>query len=185
MVAQPNYRPTMLHVRDAPRSASDVGYIMRILRILFALGARPRSLPPSLSLSLLGFTMRIMCARRCHELHHKYPHFVPLRAGIHFRLASHRLLFFSPSTATRGATPSAGNLKVINRHGMAAAPPASLRVAALVTLRRVFRSLEAFLALCCDRPTDRPSSTAVEWRGALCSGFKSAAAPRRGRCAPL
>ena len=171
MVAQPNYRPTMLHVRDAPRSASDVGYIMRILRILFALGAP--------SLSLLGFTMRIMCARRCHELHHKYPHFVPLRAGIHFRLASHRLLFFPLDCDSR--CNSVGWQFKSNqsaRHGRRAA---GVSVAALVTLRRVFRSLEAFLALCCDRPTDLDRSGA---EGPYVQG-SSPPPPRRGRCAPL
>ena len=130
-------------------------------------------------LSLLGFTMSIMCARRCHELHHKYPHFVPLRAGIHFRLASHRLLFFPLDCDSR--CNSVGWQFKSNqsaRHGRRAA---GVSVAALVTLRRVFRSLEAFLALCCDRPTDLDRSGA---EGPYVQG-SSPPPPRRGRCAPL
>ena len=63
------------HVRDATRSASDVGCIMRILRILFALdgGGSGRSCPPS----LWGLRCALCAALPCHDLHHKCNHALP------------------------------------------------------------------------------------------------------------
>ena len=64
------------HVRDATRSASDVGCIMRILRILFALDGRADAddaLPPS----LWGLRCALRAALPCHGLHHKCNHALP------------------------------------------------------------------------------------------------------------
>ena len=87
----PNDVPS--HVRDATRSASDVGCIMRILRILFALDGRGRdALPPSWGLRCT------LCAALRRLAPQMQPRFAPrLRAGIHFRLR----FLLSPSLSSR------------------------------------------------------------------------------------
>ena len=73
MAEAPTTHPTMLppHVRDATRSASDVGCIMRILRILFALDGRGRRAPS------WGLRCALRAALPCHDLHHKCNHALP------------------------------------------------------------------------------------------------------------
>ena len=62
---------TPSHVRDATRSASDVGCIMRILRILFALDGRGRRAPS------WGLRCALRAALPCHDLHYKCSHALP------------------------------------------------------------------------------------------------------------
>ena len=178
MVAQPNYRPTMLHVRDAPRSASDVGYIMRILRILFALGAR--SLPPSPSWGLRcalcardDATNYIINTRTLSRLASCRDPFSP-------RLSS--LIVFFPLDCDSRCNSVGWQFKSNQsaRHGRRAAGVSPCR-----GLGDLKEGISVFRGLSCPllRPTDRPRP---QWSGGgpYVQG-SSPPPPRRGRCAPL
>ena len=98
------------HVRDATRSASDVGCIMRILRILFALDGRGRTTP---SLPLGVYDAHYV--RRCHATTCT-TNATPLCPSTSCRDPFSPSLFAFPlSRLEVQLAPSAGNLKVIYR----------------------------------------------------------------------